>query len=61
MKEYDPLTYRHPRTLEEAFGERGPLVEMDAEPEMYWDDKLMLWVAPAVVIFLVVLFILEDA
>jgi hypothetical protein len=32
MKEYDPLTYRHPRTLEEAFGERGPLVEMDAKP-----------------------------
>jgi hypothetical protein len=28
---------------------------------MYWDDKLMLWVAPAVVIFLIVLFILEDA
>jgi hypothetical protein len=61
MKDYDPLTYQHPRSMEEAFDERGPLVEMDAEPEMYWDDKLMLWVAPAVVIFLVVLFILEDA
>jgi hypothetical protein len=46
--------------LEEAFGERGPVVEKDAEPEMYWDDKLMLWVAPAIVIFLIVLFILEN-
>jgi hypothetical protein len=59
----DPLTYKHPRTIEQAFGpsERGPLVEKDAEPEMYWDDKLMLWVAPAIVMFLIVLFILEDA
>jgi hypothetical protein len=30
----DPLTYRHPRTLDEAFDERGPLVEMDAKPKM---------------------------
>lgn len=52
--------YVYPRTLDEAFGERGPVVEKDAEPEMYWDDKLMLWVAPAIVIFLVVLFILEN-
>jgi hypothetical protein len=52
--------YVYPRTLEEAFGERGPVVEKDAEPEMYWDDKLMLWVAPAIVIFLIVLFILEN-
>jgi hypothetical protein len=32
MKDYDPLTYKHPRTMEEAFDERGPLVEMDAKP-----------------------------
>jgi hypothetical protein len=58
----DPLTYVHPRTVEQAFGpgERGPVVEKDAEPEMHWDDKLMLWVAPAVVIFLIVLFALEN-
>lgn len=56
----DPLTYVYPRSLDQAFGERGPVVEQDAEPEMYWDDKVMLWVAPAVVIFLVVLFILEN-
>ena len=30
----DPLTYRHPRTLDEAFGERGPLGEMDAKPKI---------------------------
>lgn len=54
--------YVYPRTLEEAFGpgERGPVVEKKEEPEMYWDDKLMLWVAPAIIIFLVVLFILEN-
>ena len=39
----DPLTYVYPRSLDQAFGERGPVVEKDAEPEMYWDDKLMLW------------------
>jgi len=50
--------YVYPRTLDEAFGERGPVVEK--EPEMHWDDKLMLWVAPAIVIFLIVLFILEN-
>jgi hypothetical protein len=50
----------YPRTLDEAFGERGPVVEKDAEPEMHWDDKLMLWVAPAVVIFILVLFVLEN-
>lgn len=58
----DNPDYVYPRTLEQAFGhgERGPLIEKDAEPEMYWDDKLMLWVAPAIVIFLVVLFALES-
>jgi hypothetical protein len=30
----DPLTYRHPRTLDEAFGERGPLGEIDAKPKI---------------------------
>jgi hypothetical protein len=56
----DNPDYVHPRTLEQAFGEGGPVEEKDAEPEMYWDDKLMLWVAPAIVIFLVVLFALEN-
>jgi hypothetical protein len=52
--------YVYPRTLDEAFGERGPVVEKDEEPEMRWDDKLMLWVAPAIVIFILVLFVLEN-
>lgn len=52
--------YVYPRTLQDAFGSGGPVVEQDAKPEMYWDDKVMLWVAPAIVIFLVVLFALES-
>ena len=59
MKTYDPITYRYPRSMDEAFGERGPLVEKDAEPEMDWEDKAVLWAAPVVVIFLIVLFAFE--
>lgn len=61
MKTHDPITYVHPRTLEQAFGagERGPLVEMDAQPEMDWEDKIVLWAAPVAVIFLTVLFAFE--
>lgn len=59
MKTYDPITYRYPRSMDEAFGERGPLVEKDAEPEMDWEDKVILWAAPVVVIFLIMLFAFE--
>jgi len=59
MKTYDPITYRYPRSMDEAFGERGPLVEKDAEPEMDWEDKAVLWAAPVGVIFLIVLFAFE--
>ena len=58
----DHITYRHPRTLEQAFGpyERwGEIVEMD-EPKMDWEDKLILWVAPIVAIFLIVLLSTEP-
>lgn len=53
--------YVFPRTLEEAFGpgERGPVVEMDAPKPMDWEDKLVLWVAPAVLLFLTGLLMLE--
>jgi len=53
--------YVFPRTLEEAFGpgERGPLVECDAPKPMDWEDKLVLWVAPAVLMFVVLLLMLE--
>jgi len=59
----DPITYRHPRTLEEAFGpyERwGEVVEKDTQQEMDWQDKAVLWMAPVVVIFLIVLFAFES-
>lgn len=58
----DPITYSHPRTLEQAFGpyERwGEIVEMD-QPKMDWEDKLVLWVAPIVAIFLIVLLATEP-
>ena len=58
----DTLTYVHPRTMEQAFGpgERGPLLDRDAYAPMDWQDKLVLWVAPAVVIFVVVLLMTEG-
>jgi hypothetical protein len=54
----DPLTYKHPRTLKDAFGEGGPIIDPE-DPPMDWQDKTVLWAAPVVVIFLVVLFALE--
>lgn len=58
----DTLTYVHPRTMEQAFGpgERGPLLDRDAYAPMDWQDKLVLWVAPVVVIFVVVLLVFES-
>ena len=55
--------YVYPRTLEEAFGpyERwGKVVEKDAQPEMDWEDKAVLWAAPVAVIFFIVLLVLES-
>jgi hypothetical protein len=54
----DPLTYKHPRTLKDAFGEGGPIIDPE-DPPMDWQDKTVLWAAPVVVIFRVVLFALE--
>lgn len=53
--------YIFPRTLEEAFGpgERGPLFEREEHRPMDWEDKLVLWVAPAVMLFVVLLLMLE--
>lgn len=56
---YDALTHTYPRTLDEAFGSRGPVID-PTDPPMDWQDKAVLWAAPAAVIFLVVLFILEN-
>ena len=58
----DPLTYVYPRTIEQAFGtgERGPVEEKDAPPAMDWQDKIVLWLAPVVVVFVIVLIALEK-
>jgi hypothetical protein len=52
MKDYDPLTYQHPRSMEEAFDERGPLVEMDAKPNKKTALKYVaaIWLVFTVVI-----------
>ena len=38
---HDPITYRHPRTLEEAFGNQDP-IERPLEPSLlrWWLDVL---------------------
>ena len=58
----DTLTYVHPRTMEQAFGpgERGPLFERDVDMPMDWQDKIVLWLAPVVVVFVIVLIALEK-
>jgi hypothetical protein len=56
----DNPDYVHPRTREQAFGEGGPVEEKDAPPPMYWGDKIVLWVAPVVAIFVIVLLALEK-
>lgn len=58
----DTLTYVHPRTMEQAFGpgERGPVEEKDTPPAMDWQDKIVLWLAPVVVVFVIVLIALEK-
>jgi hypothetical protein len=40
MKRYDPITYRHPRTLAEAFGDHQGPIEMPLEPSLlkWWAD-----------------------
>ena len=51
--------YVYPRTLQDAFGSGGPVEDKDEQPPMDWQDKAVLWMAPVVVIFLVVLLALE--
>ena len=70
MRKFDMLTYRYPRTLEEAFGpgEGGPVLEPEPTPMdcqdkivMQMEDKIILWMAPVVVLFIIVLLMLEGA
>jgi hypothetical protein len=39
-KRYDPITYRYPRTVEEAFGEDYGPIEWPQEPSLikWWSD-----------------------
>jgi hypothetical protein len=46
------LTHRYARTLDEAFDERGPLVEIDAKPKM---STALKYVAAIWLVFTVVI------
>jgi hypothetical protein len=67
-KPYDPLTYAHPRTLEEAFGpgEGGPVVPMadpknpEGLPEMDWFDRLLLVIIPVVGITVLIVLLIAT-
>lgn len=54
--------YVFPRTLEQAFGpgERGPLFEPAPRKRMDWEDEVVLWLAPAVLLFITLLLVLES-
>lgn len=56
----DNPDYIYPRTRQEAFGSGGPVEEKDAQPPMDWQDKIVLWVAPVAVVFVIVLIALEK-
>jgi hypothetical protein len=49
-KRYDPITYRYPRTLEEAFGEDYGPIEYPQEP------SLLRWWAELGAAIMIVLF-----
>ena len=57
-KPYDPLTYSHPRSLEQAFGpyERwGPVVDKDEDfPDMTLAEAILLYAGVLVFSFLIV-------
>jgi hypothetical protein len=58
MKPHDPITYRHPRTLEEAFGpyERwGPIVDKDEDfPDMTLGEAVLIYVSVLTFSFLII-------
>jgi hypothetical protein len=58
MKRYDPITYRHPRTLEEAFGFSPFAIERPRHHPLlrFWGEIVL-----AVAIVAVVVFILRSA
>jgi len=58
MQPHDPITYCHPRTLEQAFGpyERwGPVVDKDEDfPDMTFAEAILLYAGVLVFSFLIV-------
>jgi hypothetical protein len=56
MKRYDPLTYRHPRTLEEAFGPyegRYICEEDDGFPPMRTRDAIALYISALALAYII--------
>jgi len=58
MKRYDPLTYRYPRTLEEAFGFSPFAIERPRGNHLV---RFWLEIVLAIAIVAVVVFILRSA
>lgn len=58
MKPHDPITYRHPRTLEEAFGpyERwGPIADKDEDfPNITLGEAVLIYVSVLTASFLII-------
>ena len=58
MKRYDPITYRHPRTLEEAFGpyERWGEISLpeDEYPEMTLPVAILTYFGATLLAFLII-------
>jgi hypothetical protein len=58
MKRYDPITYRHPRTLEEAFGFSPFAIERPRGNPLV---KFWLEIALSIAIVAFVVFVLRSA
>ena len=54
MKRYDPITYRHPRTLEEAFGFSPFAIERPRSNPLvrFWGEILLAAAILAVVVLI---------
>jgi hypothetical protein len=50
---YDELTYRHPRTMGEAFGQRSHKIESDQPTgygALWWTAIALIWAATLVLL-----------
>lgn len=62
-KFHDPLTYRHPRSLEEAFGpyERGNLYTKDELRQHNAAEEKLTAIISAIIAFVVIVFAIKTS